>query len=399
MINQNEQINRIRMIDIIRGFCLLGILVANMLAFQYGIYGQAELQLFNPSSMDESLYKVLKIMVVGSFAPIFMSLFGYGLYKLRGSLVFRGIKPELPLVRRFLMLLVLGLLHILLLWEGDILLSYGAGGFCLLLFIKRKPKSLVIWAIILSLFYFGINYGSEMVSPVEEAQIQQYVKHSISVYGEGTYKDISNFRLNEDPLDIPAAITILAMFFVPLILLPMFLLGIAAANKKWFHEPRNERRRYGWLTVIFLPLGLLLKAIAVMQSDWAWSSAILAAGAHVLALGYIFGLALVLSIQSKRSVVIAAFESVGRMSLTNYLMQTVICTTIFYGYGLGWFGEIGIGYGLLLALVIYIVQAIASSYVLRKYKHGPIERLLRMWTYWSLDGRARVVVKSTDATL
>lgn len=397
MINQNEQINRIRMIDIIRGFCLLGILVANMLAFQYGIYGQAELQLFNPSSMDESLYNVLKIMVVGSFAPIFMFLFGYGLYKLRESLVFRGVKPELTLVRRFLMLLVLGLLHILLLWEGDILLSYGAGGFCLLLFIKRKPKTLVIWAIILSLFYFGINYGSELVSPVEEAQIQQYVKHSISVYGEGTYKEISNFRLNEDPLDIPAAITILAMFFVPVILLPMFLLGIAAANNKWFHEPRNERRRYGWLTVIFLPLGLLLKAIAVMQSDWAWSSAILAAGAHVLALGYIFGLALVLSIQSKRSVVIAAFESVGRMSLTNYLMQTVICTTIFYGYGLGWFGKMGIGYGLLLALVIYIVQAIASGYVIRKYKHGPIERLLRMWTYWSPDGRARVAVKSTDA--
>ncbi|WP_152970660.1 DUF418 domain-containing protein [Bacillus sp. FJAT-28004] len=396
MGNQIETGNRIRVIDAIRGFCLLGILLANMLIFQYGIYGKEEMQLFNPTQLDEVSHQVLKIAVEGSFMPIFMFLFGYSLYKLREGLVAKGLKPARYMVRRFFMLMGLGIMHSMLLWEGDILLAYGIAGFCLLLFIKRKAKTLMIWGVILSLLMAGISFGMEKETPKEKARMQEYVVESITVYGEGTYQEIMNFRQDEDPLELPAAVMAVIMVMMPFMLLPMFLFGIAAANKQWFHNPKRERRRYAWMGGILLPLGLLSKGVAVLQPEWAWSGVLLTLGAQLLAFGYIFGLALVMSYLSKRSYIIMAFESVGRMSMTNYLMQTVICTTIFYGYALGWFGKIGVLNGVLLGIAIYAVQAVVSSFMLFWFKNGPFERLLRVVTYWSFGGKARVSKKIAD---
>lgn len=396
MINQLETRSRIRIIDVIRGFCLLGILLSNMLIFQYGIYGKDEMQYFSPSKLDEFMHQSLLIAVEGSFMPIFMFLFGYSLYKLREGLMSKGIKPGGSLVRRFIMLIVLGLMHSLLLWEGDILLAYGVTGFCLLLFVKRKPKTLIIWGIALTLLLAGINYGIGEGTPKEQERMQEYVMQSITIYGEGTHEEIMAFRLNEDPLDLPVAGMVALMIFMPLIMLPMFLFGIAAAKVQWFHNPKRERQRYALATAIMLPLGLLLKSLGVLQKDWDWSGVALHIGASMLALGYIFGLALVLSNAAKSSVVISAFEAVGRMSLTNYLMQTVICTTLFYGYGLSWFGEIGVLNGMLLALFIYAAQAVVSSFLLFRFKNGPLERLLRMWTYWSVNGKPRQTRKIAD---
>jgi uncharacterized protein len=396
MVNQIETGSRIRIIDAIRGFCLLGILIANMIIFQYGIYGREVMRNFNPSKLDDVAHQWLLILVEGSFMPIFMFLFGYSLFKLRESLVSKGLKPGKPLVRRFLMLMVLGLLHTLLLWEGDILLAYGITGFCLLLFVKRKPKTLIIWGVILSVLLAGISYGLMDDTPEEKERMTQYVEQSITVYSEGTYLEVMDFRMNEDPLGLPLGAIIVIILSMPLIMLPMFLFGIAAASKKWFHNPKRERRRYIWATVILLPLGLLLKSLAVLLSKGAWNDVLTTLGAELLALGYIFGLALVLSFLSKRSIFISAFEAVGRMSMTNYLMQTVICTTLFYGYGFGWFGQIGVLNGLLLAILIYALQAVASSYILRVFKNGPLERLLRMWTYWSFSGKSKVSRKIID---
>ncbi|MDQ8738281.1 DUF418 domain-containing protein [Paenibacillus sp. LHD-38] len=396
IIKQFETSSRIRIIDVIRGFCLLGILLANMLIFQYGIYGKEELQHFNPSRMDEVMHQSLQIVVEGSFMPIFMFLFGYGLYKLREGLMSKGIISGGSLVRRFIMLIALGLMHSLLLWEGDILLAYGVTGFCLLLFVKRKPKTLIIWGIALTLLLAGISYGAEEGTPKEQDRMQEYVMQSISIYGDGTYEEIMDFRLNEDPLDLPLAGMVALMILMPLLMLPMFLFGIAAAKAQWFHNPERERRRYAFAAASMLPLGILLKSLGVLQPDWVWSGVVMHIGASILALGYIFGLALILSFLAKSSLVISAFEAVGRMSMTNYLMQTVICTTLFYGYGLGWFGEIGMLNGLLLALFIYAVQAVVSSIILFRFKNGPLERLLRMWTYWSVSGKPRSIRKLAD---
>lgn len=83
------------------------------------------------------------------------------------------------------------------------------------------------------------------------------------------------------------------------------------------------------------------------------------------------------------------FEAVGRLSLTNYLMQSVICTTIFYGYGLGLFGSVGVFIGAIIALAVYGIQLWLSPLYLKKFSTGPVEYLLRIWTYLSWKGQPR----------
>lgn len=382
--------NRVRMIDTIRGFSLLGILISNMLIFQYGIYGKDEMEHFDPSKLDVMTHKLLTVFVEGSFMPIFMFLFGYSLFKLRESLVQRGLRPGPALVRRFLLLMGFGLLHSVLLWEGDILLAYGVTGFVLLLFVNRKVKTLLIWGIALCSVMLLIGLLPDEQTTEGIARMSEYVERSISVYGGGSHAEIMDFRLNEDPLGLPLGVILVSVVLTPLMLLPMFVFGIAAARNQRFHNPLRERRANARLAALFVPIGLGLKAVAVWQASTSWSYALIILGGLVLALGYIFTMAAGLGSVSKRNVVISAFEAIGRMSMTNYIMQTVICTTIFYGYGLGWFGDIGVLNGLLLALAIYSTQAIVTSFMLRWFKNGPLERLLRMWTYLTLSGKARV---------
>jgi uncharacterized protein len=388
MLQQTNSGGRVQVMDAIRGLCLLGILIANMLIFQYGIYGKDEMRHFATSQLDETAHSIVKIVVEGSFMPIFMFVFGYGLYKLREGLIQKGLKPGRVLVRRFIMLMGLGLLHGMLLWEGDILTAYGMMGFVLLLFVGRKAKTLLIWSFALMLLLAGFSYGFTSMTPEEADRMSDYVERSITIYGDGSYREISDFRADEDPLGLDGAEAIAMLVFLPIVMMPMFLMGIAAAGKQWFHNPLRERSRYKKLAIILIPLGLLLKAAVVLWQDSAWSGVLHSLGSQLLALGYIFGLALVFSYLSKQFWLRRGVEAVGRMSLTNYLMQTVICTTIFYGYGFGLFGKLGVLEGTLLACVIYVVQAAFSTFMLTIFRNGPIERLLRMWTYWTWSGRS-----------
>lgn len=145
----NSSKQRVHLIDGLRGVSLSGIILANMLIFQYGMYGESDPQLFGIGGTDLVLRSLLFIFVVGSFMPVFAFMFGFGMVKLSESLKGRGLRPKSHLARRFLLLLVLGLLHSFLLWEGDILAFYGFTGFFLLLFLNRKPKTLLIWSVLL----------------------------------------------------------------------------------------------------------------------------------------------------------------------------------------------------------------------------------------------------------
>ncbi|RXZ82634.1 DUF418 domain-containing protein [Paenibacillaceae bacterium] len=78
-----------------------------------------------------------------------------------------------------------------------------------------------------------------------------------------------------------------------------------------------------------------------------------------------------------------------KLSLSNYLLQTVVCTTIFYGYGLGLFGKLGVIAGIGIALILYTLQLLGSAWYLTRFRTGPVERVLRIWTYWSWKGRPK----------
>ncbi|MFA9560306.1 DUF418 domain-containing protein [Evansella sp. AB-rgal1] len=381
---------RIQLIDSIRGLSLLGILIANMLIFQYGMYGKDEIT-FPLSSFDSTFHTLLKISVEGSFMPIFAFLFGFGLIKMKENLELNQIGVKRTFFRRFLFLVVLGFLHGTYLWEGDILFSYGLAGIFLLLFLKRKPKTILVWAIVLFTALSIMGYGSVSSSIVEDPdKINEYINDANQVYSEGTYLEVKDFRNNVDPLEalgLTDELIVILFLLVPFITAPPFLVGMYAAKKGWFTKPTEEIGFYKKGTIL-LPIGLIFKALYYLLPNQDWTGIAFTAGSTLLSLGYIF-LVSYLYIAWNKNALFPWFSYVGRLSLTNYLVQTVIFTTIFYGYGFGFFGKLGVFYGFLLCLVTYFIQALLSKYYLKYCKVGPIERIVRSVTYFSLSGRPK----------
>ncbi|ENQ3106741.1 DUF418 domain-containing protein [Bacillus cereus] len=379
---------RVSTVDGIRGFSLLGILLANMLIFQYGIFGKDEINFYSLSVTDLGAYKAVKVLIEGSFMPIFTFLFGYSMIKMKESLERKGVKVKRYFVRRFFFLFALGLLHAHFLWEGDILSFYGLMGFFLLLFLNRKKKTLIVWGIILLVLTSLMGYGHMEETAKEKEKMSHYIEKTKKVYGSGSYAEIKDHRLNEDPLDLPDAFYLFALLFLPFMSAPLFLFGMYAAKVNWFANPIKERSLYRKGIFIFLPIGLVLKLMPYLapENDWIGVGDML--GKNLLSLGYIFLFAYFYT-KLPKWMLRGAFENIGKLSLTNYLMQTVICTSIFYGYGLGQFGKMGMILSVILAIAIYATQAVASHYYLRRFNRGPVETLLRMWTNFSWNGHAQ----------
>ncbi|MFB6366292.1 DUF418 domain-containing protein [Paenibacillus elgii] len=393
--------NRLSVIDGLRGFSLLGILMANMLVFQYGIWGRGEMQFFALSSADSVVHNLVKIIVEGSFMPIFTFLFGFGMIKMKESMEAKGLKAGRHLARRFLMLLGLGLLHYTYLWEGDILAFYGITGFFLLMFMNRKAKTLLIWGTIL-LCLFGLlglapKAPDDPASKQDRVRMEQYVKDTNLIYGTGTYEQIKHHRQTADPFGMDGLMIFFMLVLAPVFTGPMFLFGMYAAKKQWFADPAGERSAYLKGMLIFLPAGLLLKSLKPLFPELGWAGIGELLGGSILALGYIFGFAL-LCLTVKNSLWLRRFEAVGKLSMTNYLMQTAICTSIFYGYGLGLFDKLGVAVGCGLAVAIYLVQLFASAWYVKRFSFGPMERLLRMWTYFSFAGKPKTRIQQPNVS-
>lgn len=374
--------NRIDMIDAMRGASLFGILLANMLIFQYGIWGKDEISFSSLSQANHAAYHVIKIAIEGSFMPIFTFLFGYSMIKMKEKLEGKALKYKRYFVRRFLALLLLGILHGTYLWEGDILTFYGMMGFFLLLFLNRKSNTILIWAVILLCLTSLLGYGGFEETKKEQEKMETYVKETIEIYSTGTYLEIKDHRNNEIPMDISDGLFLFILALAPLISAPLFLLGIYSAKIELFTMPQLEKKQYK-LGSLLIPVGLALKSCSLFFPHFNWSEVFNFIGANLLSIGYIFLFAWLFTL-SKKEIIKQAFMSVGKLSLTNYLMQTIICTTIYYGYGFGYFGKFSVIEGITLAIGIFMVQIIASTFYLRIAKQGPIERFLRIITNFSI---------------
>lgn len=383
------QQSRISMIDGLRGFSLLGILIANMLIFQYGLWGKDTIHVFGISSLDQSLYIMIKILIEGSFMPIFTFLFGYSLIMMRNSLAKKRLRQKTHLCRRGILLIVIGVLHGTYLWEGDILFVYGVMSLFLLLFINRKAKTTLTWAFTLSLL-LSLTIVSDFIVEEDTSQpvsIESYVTQTNYIYSTGTYLDIKNHRNHsDDPMLEKVNDDELAFlfFFMPLTLAPMFLFGMYAAKKKAFYHPEQNRKYYRTRAIFFLFIGLLLKTYGYFNHG----DGMIMVGGMVLAFGYIYLFGLLYS-DSTHRYLLKPLEHVGKLSLTNYIMQTILCTSVFYGYGFGLFGSLGILPGVILCFIIFGLQMLLSTVYLTYFHYGPLEKLLRIGTYLSFSNNKK----------
>lgn len=371
--------SRVEFIDSLRGFSLLGILIVNMLNFQYDYDFE---KMFDSSFWGQEFgVYVTEILFQGSFYPIFSFLFGYSFIKLIESTKAKGLNTNAIVVRRGFGLIVLGMLHYIFIWNGDILLYYGACTFFLIMFLRSRIKTMLIWAGVLgALSLVVLPYMMKFVYGTDDLLTD--------VYAKGDYGDIllSRITVEDDMMIVTMILAIVTITLMPILgflfgtimIGPFALLGMAIGKKGHLtEEDRGMAYRKGWVWMIII--GLALKCATFI--DAPWSEMVLTLGAYVLTIGYIQ--AFIVFYYSKAAQGLKRLlAGLGRLSLSNYLAQSIICTTIFYSYGLGLFGQLGSMFGLLLAVGLYAAQLFISYLYLKKWRRGPVEWLMGKWVYW-----------------
>ncbi|MFF2090716.1 DUF418 domain-containing protein [Paenibacillus sp. NPDC058174] len=371
---------RIDLIDVIRGFALLGVFTANMRFFNSSYLGTVMgLELW-PGKWNAFVKTAIEMLVAGKFISIFSFLFGFGMIIMMERAQAKNSKFTTIYARRLLAMIIFGLIHGLFIWFGDILLHYALMGFLLLLlFRNRKPRTMLIWSIVLMsvlpLFMLIVGGGSESFDTEQfQLQLQQAVHTQTQIYSQGSFGQIMAMRFSDWLSSFFNQVT-----FAPY-LLGMFVLGCYFAKKKIFHQAADNGRLLLRLCGLTLLACLLLYGLKPFVPENAGEMLKFL----TWPLGAIFMMTLIAILFQKARwrKWLLPFSYVGRMAFTNYIMQSVICTFIFYSYGLGMFGKVSDVTGLGITIVIFALQMLLSKLWLSRFKMGPLEWAWRKFTYW-----------------
>jgi uncharacterized protein len=353
---------RIGAIDVVRGIALFGVLIVNLTTgFRVSIFQQFLAGALSGSGVDGLLARmVFAALELKAFA-LFSLLFGVGLAIQFEQLSARG-RPYYWLVRRLLALLGFGLLHLLLVWNGDILTEYALVGLCALPFLRLRPAMLLAVAAAFLLLYVVPPWA---IAWPAIATLQQHVALADIVYSTGGYADIVRFAYRELPLLLP-----LHLYVLPRTL-ALFLLGMFLWRVGIFREPARFRP-----ALVIAAAGGIIAALAV--------PALGNLTPVLLATGY--GAAILLLMEwSPARAVLRLFAPLGRMAFTNYLLQSLVCGVVFFGYGLGRFGHTAFAPAFALGVLIYAVQMVLSACWLARHRFGPMEWLWRSLMYGNLQ--------------
>lgn len=386
---------RIAVLDALRGWALLGILLVN--ATFYSTPLQAILwQTKLGSGWNRAVEIAVSVLVEGKFLAIFAFLFGYGAVLFQTRAEARGRSFGRLFRRRLFLLLLFGLAHGLLLWFGDILLHYALLGFVLLAFHRAKPRTLLLWAVgllgvmtLLALAGSGADLAG--ADPEFAHTVHEFIAHDEVVYATGSWRDVQPLRGRDWVMSAANQVV-----FYPQIL-ALFLLGAYAARRGLLHDVSVHRRilvRIAWATGVVgwasaaLHTAVLLDVSALAPFRHPIEGWAIAAGAPALGLFYVTAFALV-HVRTREAGFWRPFVAVGRTAFTNYIMQSVLCTLIFYGYGLGLYGKTGPGVNALIALAVFGLQLAVSTWWTARFPTGPLERLWRIGTYGVTTPRVR----------
>ena len=386
---------RIEVLDVLRGLAICGILIGNMQWFSgYGMVPRA-LAAQSPLT-DQLTHFLVHLLVEGKFYSIFSFLFGFGFALQITRAEERGDVKASLFKRRLFWLLVIGLLHAYLLWAGDILSIYAVTGFVLILFRKKSDTALLKWAFALMvvpvltyilLYVLFVSFAPpDTVAKIDAAQAGFWPETIRKVRQSSYLQIVTDYNLN---YIVGRYASLIMESRLPKIL-AMFLLGFYAYRRGFFQNPSSHQSFIRRVLIYGLILGV---AGNVGFATFAGSEAVFppslagivgvityAFGVPALALGVI-ALVAMLWQRTRWKLLLAWLAPVGRMALTNYLLQTIICVFIFYGYGFGQFGHLRASTVTLIALAIFLFQILLSALWLKYFSYGPMEWVWRQLTY------------------
>jgi len=419
--------NRIESLDVFRGFALLGILLLNIIGF--GLlspsYSNPAFDLVGAGAANVYTWATIELFAEGAMRCLFSILFGAGVMLFTTG---DNAKSGWIHYKRTFWLLIFGLFDAyILLWNGDILVTYALAGALLYLLRNRSAKTLFvitgILVVLMSLLHFVIGYGLKDAFDAHQSVIQmeasgesESISPGLREGAEGWRDFIAGFEMSNEDADAEVAIrttsyvsalhwnakknTELYLTVLPMFLfwdaLAMMLLGMAL-YKTGVLQATRSLAFYKKLMLFGFGGGLAINGYEIYHAystdfDIFASFAQMQPTYHLgrlgIALGYIGLLGWIVKrgyLQSFTS----RLTSVGRMALTNYLMHSLICAIIFTGLGFGLLGQLQRVelYGVVLA--IWLLQLWLSPIWLKQFRFGPVEWLWRTLTYGKAPGFKR----------
>lgn len=382
--------DRIVALDVLRGFVLLGILVMNIQSF-----GMPIAAYMNPTAYGDLTGANLWVWIAShvffdqKFIAVFSMLFGAGVVLMtsRAGAAGKGLHR-----RRMGWLVLFGLLHAHLFWYGDILYAYGMAGLIAVTLRHARPRTLIAAAGFCLVLGSAIPVGMMTAMPADQAAdmrdtmwrpTPERIDAELAAYRGGPLSQASHRT--------PEALafeTFIFAFFVIWKILALMWIGMALLKTDVL-TARRTPRFYATMAAAGFGVGLPLVIWGMRENfahGWSFEYSMLYGGqwnywgSVAVALGYIATIMAVV-----RSGALGALgrrlAAVGRTAFSNYILQTVIATTIFYGHGFGLFGSVERTGLALIVLGIWALQLIVSPIWLRHYRFGPLEWLWRTAVY------------------
>ncbi|MEM7104729.1 MAG: DUF418 domain-containing protein [Bacteroidota bacterium] len=392
-------LERLQVIDALRGFALFGILFANLYSFiGYNTYTAEEI-IALPGG-DRGMLFFIDWFVEGKFYSIFSILFGVGFALQAERFQASGSSFSSFWYRRMIVLCCIGLLHMYFVWNGDILTLYSILGLLLPFYVTCSNKSLLSWILvllILPLVMYGIVYLTS------DAPFWGSMRQiSLNLQTHWGLEDLSllEMRTSDQPLEVmcvnilyaiprPMSYLLSGRYFH---VLGLFLIGVLLA-RHWLPKIRTRDITIPKSAIWFGVIGLVCSFVYALTKFWLGNGYELSGmgilqvivynvGSTTLALG-IAMLFLYLWSSGKLQTLFSNLALLGRMALTNYIFQNVTAVLLFFGYGLALMREVPFIHLPLFAFAILFVQWLFSRAWLNKFKQGPLEFVWRKLTYRS----------------
>lgn len=385
-------------LDALRGFALLGICMANFPEFSLYSFLPAEAATSMPtSSWDYFTKYFLSIFIDGKFYTIFSLLFGIGFSIIISNVTKRGGNAYVIFYRRMFVLLIIGFLHLMYIWSGDILMLYALMGMILPLFIKVSDKVLLWIAGALLFLPVILDFileamGVSLSAPIVDWQWRECDKVGITEDNFAYWlRDVDNYGKVFDFL-IQGAIVRIQEFVDGhrwFKVLGLFMIGLYIGRNRLYADLEKRKDMLRKAAIWGLCLGLPLSCLYAWDSmsghpfGNGTHSLIYFASVYLTAFGYIGAIGL-LYLRNKDAACWKILSYPGRMALTNYIGQSLIGMLIYYGTGFGFGADTGLIYVELTVLCVFTFQICFSALWLRYFRFGPLEWIWRSLTYLRL---------------
>ncbi len=385
-------------LDALRGFALLGICMANFPEFSlYTFLTPEAAGAMATASCDRITQFLLNLFVDGKFYTVFSLLFGIGFSIIINNVAKRGGNAFAVFYRRMLVLMIIGFLHLMFIWSGDILMLYALMGMILPLFIKASDK-VILWTAAGLLFLpvildFCLELtGVSLSAPIVDWQWRECARVGITeenfpywLRDAHTYSEVFVFLIQGAIVRIQEFVDGHRWFKV----LGLFLIGFYIGRHRLFADLESRKPMLRKVAAIGLTIGLQLSFLYAWDSfagrpyGLAAHSLIYFASVYLTAFGYIGALCL-LYLRFRNGSLWKVLAAPGRMALTNYIGQSLIGMILFYGIGLGFGADTGLVFVEITAIAVFIFEICFSAVWMHYFRFGPLEWVWRCLTYLRL---------------